>query len=93
MRFAPENFGTEYDLELELVGHPARFDRNEPELCVQATRAYSPNQFGQDSDAKDGLIHNAIARGTVQRDMTHLTSAQHGAAQHSRWHGTSRSLP
>ena len=23
-----EGFGTEYDLELELVGHPARFDRN-----------------------------------------------------------------
>eukprot|EP00959_Pyramimonas_sp_CCMP1952_P374331 7839621-Pyramimonas_sp.AAC.1 len=31
-------------------------------LCAQAARAYDPDQFGQDSDAKEDSIQNAIGR-------------------------------
>ena len=75
-----EGYGTESDLELELVERRARFDCKWPELCGQAARALDPNQFGQNPDAKDGLIRTAITHGAVQHGMTHVTSAQHGTA-------------
>ena len=51
------------------------------ELCVQAARVQDPDQFGQESDAKDDLINNVIAHSVVQSSTTHVNSAQHGTAK------------
>eukprot|EP00959_Pyramimonas_sp_CCMP1952_P224499 4694258-Pyramimonas_sp.AAC.1 len=47
-------------------------------LCAQAARASDPDQFGQDSDAKEDSIHTAIEH---NRGMAHRNSVRCGTAQ------------
>ena len=49
-------------------------------LCVQAARAQDPDQFGQDSDAKEDSIHDAIEH---NRGITHRNSARCSTGQPS----------
>ena len=49
-------------------------------LCVQEARASDPDQFGQDSDAKEDSIHEAIEH---NRGMAHRNSARCSTAQPS----------
>eukprot|EP00959_Pyramimonas_sp_CCMP1952_P082182 1717120-Pyramimonas_sp.AAC.1 len=48
--------------------------------CAQAARAYAPDQFGQDSDAMEDSIHEAVER---NRGMAHRSSARRSTAQPS----------
>eukprot|EP00959_Pyramimonas_sp_CCMP1952_P223431 4671178-Pyramimonas_sp.AAC.1 len=49
-------------------------------LSAQAARACDSDQFGQDLDAKEDSIHNAIKH---NRGMTHRNSARRSTAQPS----------
>eukprot|EP00959_Pyramimonas_sp_CCMP1952_P409618 8584672-Pyramimonas_sp.AAC.1 len=49
--------------------------------CAQAARAHDPDQFVQDSDAKEESIHNAVehTRGMAHNNSTRLSTAQASA--------------
>eukprot|EP00959_Pyramimonas_sp_CCMP1952_P140716 2944861-Pyramimonas_sp.AAC.1 len=70
-------------LRMLRAGSAPRTFRLQPalgELCAQATRVQYPDQFGQESDAEDDLIHNAIAHSVGQSGTSHFKS---GTTQHS----------